>query len=75
MSALRAPGQGDGRQPLLYIYYRLARVTGVGFPNGIGDNGGRAVMPLESGPVTTPINALLVVALAVALAYGNGAFG
>jgi hypothetical protein len=32
-------------------------------------------MPLESGLVTTLINALLVVALAVALAYGNGVFG
>jgi hypothetical protein len=32
-------------------------------------------MPLETGPVTTLINTLLVVALAVALAYGNGVFG
>jgi hypothetical protein len=32
-------------------------------------------MPLEFGPVTTLINALFVVALADALAYGNGAFG
>ncbi len=32
-------------------------------------------MPLESGPVTTFINALIVVALTVALAYGNGVFG
>jgi len=32
-------------------------------------------MPLESGPVTTLINALLVVALVIGLAYGNGVFG
>jgi len=32
-------------------------------------------MPLESGPVTTFINTLLVIVLAVAVAYGNGVFG
>jgi hypothetical protein len=74
---VRRPGRA-ARSRLERGIIDSAGTTGIRFPNGtrvkLGFSGWEAVMPLESGPVTTLI-ALLVVALAVALAYGNGVFG